>query len=177
MVPTLGCNFHSEFCFPQIYAAIDWSVPPKMLDKEFQQITPHGELGRRSVDKLVEVRLLSGETEWILIHLEIQNQWIADFAERMFVYFYRIRDRYNRRVVSLAVLGDDNPEWRPKAFEEDMFGCKVEFTYPMVKLNDFLQQMLNQPAASTNELLTEPLEALEKQIDDLMKELRSRGTH
>jgi len=39
-----------------------------------------------------------------------------------------------------------------------------------------LQQMLNQPAAATNDLLTEPLEALEGKIDVLMKELRSRGT-
>jgi len=40
-----------------------------------------------------------------------------------------------------------------------------------------LQQMLNQPAAATNDLLTEPLEALEGKIDVLMKELRSRATH
>ena len=39
-----------------------------------------------------------------------------------------------------------------------------------------LQQMLNHPAASTSELLTEPLEALEGKIDELMNELRSRGT-
>ncbi len=26
-----------EFCFPQIYVRIDWSVPPKMLDKEFRR--------------------------------------------------------------------------------------------------------------------------------------------
>ncbi len=37
-----------------------------------------------------------------------------------------------------------------------------------------LQQMLNQPAASTNDLLTEPLEALERKVEGLMKELRSR---
>ncbi len=67
-----------EFCFPQIYVLIDWSQAPRILDKEFQQITPLSELGRRAVDKLVEVRLLSGEVEWILIHLEIQNQWIGD---------------------------------------------------------------------------------------------------
>jgi len=36
--------------------------------------------------------------------------------------------------------------------------------------------MLNQPAAATDDLLTEPLEALEGKIDVLMKELRSRGT-
>jgi len=142
-----------EFCFPQIFVLIDWSVPPKMLDKEFQQITPHGELGRRSVDKLVEVRLLSGEIEWILIHLEIQNQRIEDFTERMFVYFYRIRDKHNQRVVSLAVLGDENPNWRPDTFQQDTLGCKVQFSYPLIKLNDFLQDMTpleksNNPVAS-----------------------------
>jgi len=36
--------------------------------------------------------------------------------------------------------------------------------------------MLNQPAAATDDLLTEPLEAREGKIDVLMKELRSRGT-
>lgn len=142
-----------EFCFPEICVLIDWSVPPKMLDKEFQKITPHGELGRRSVDKLVEVRLLSGKIEWILIHLEIQNQWIEDFSERMFVYFYRIRDKYNQRVVSLAVLGDENPGWRPDTFQEYTLGCKLAFTYPLIKLNDFLRDLTplersNNPVAS-----------------------------
>ncbi len=38
-----------------------------------------------------------------------------------------------------------------------------------------LQQMLNRPAASTDDLLTEPLKVLEAKIDELMEELRSRG--
>ena len=35
----------------------------------------------------------------------------------MFVYSYRIYDRYRRPVVSLAVLCDDQPNWRPDRFE------------------------------------------------------------
>lgn len=31
----------------------------------------------------------------------------------MFVYNYRIFDRYDRPVASLAVLADDDPGWRP----------------------------------------------------------------
>lgn len=27
-----------QICFPELYQAIDWRTPPKMLDKEFQQI-------------------------------------------------------------------------------------------------------------------------------------------
>jgi hypothetical protein len=38
------------------------------------------------------------------------------FPERMFIYSYRVCDRYRRPVVSLAVLCDDNPNWRPDNF-------------------------------------------------------------
>ncbi len=130
-------------CFPVLWAHIDWSVPPKMLDKELQQIAPQSDVGQRTVDKLVEVRLLSGEIEWLLIHLEIQSQPAANFAERMFVYFYRIRDKYDRPLVSLAVLGDDDPNWRPNRFQQDLFGCRIEFEFPTLKLLDFGDQIDN----------------------------------
>ena len=51
-----------QFCFPGLYRAIDWVTPAKMLDKEFQQIAQESETGQRTVDKLVEVRLLTGQT-------------------------------------------------------------------------------------------------------------------
>lgn len=82
------------FCVPDLYSRVDWTTPPKMLDKELQQIAPESEIGVRSVDKLVEVRLVSGEYEWLLIHVEVQSQPVADFAQRMFAYFYRIVDKY-----------------------------------------------------------------------------------
>ncbi|MEZ6111259.1 MAG: hypothetical protein R3C99_09625 [Pirellulaceae bacterium] len=126
-----------RICFPAIHEAIDWSAPPKMLDKELQQIAPVAGVGTRFVDKLVEVRLQSGQNEWILIHSEIQSQAVSGFAERMFVYFYRIKDKYNKPVVSLAVLGDDDPHWRPNSLRQDVLGCKVEFQFPVVKLLDF----------------------------------------
>ncbi len=50
---------------------------------------------------------LDGEEAWVLIHVEVQNQAEVDFGERMFVYHYRIFDRFRRPMVSLAVLGDE----------------------------------------------------------------------
>ena len=126
-----------QLCFPELYQAIDWVTPTKMLDKEFQQIAQESETGQRTVDKLVEVRLLTGQLEWILVHLEIQSQSSDSFARRMFVYYYRITDKYNKPVVSLAVLGDANPGWRPKHFEQSLFGCRVRFEFPTVKLIEF----------------------------------------
>jgi hypothetical protein len=73
--------------------------------------------------------------------LEIQSQSKTDFAERMFVYFYRIRDKYSRVLVSLAVLADDDQNWRPQCFREELFGCRVEFEFPTVKLLDFVDRI------------------------------------
>ena len=128
-------------CFPRVSEHIDWSVLPRMLDKELQQIAPQSDTGRRSVDKLVEVQLLSGKAEWLLIHLEIQSQPVAKFSKRMFVYFYRISDKFDRPVISLAVLGDDDPNWHPGLFQQETFGCRVEFEFPTLKLLDFSNQI------------------------------------
>ena len=145
-------NYFQPFmrlCFPALAEQIDWSVTPKMLDKELLQIAPQSELGPRTVDKLVEVKLLSGDIGWLLVHLEVQSQRDAEFTRRMFVYFYRIRDKYNKRVVSLAILGDGEPNWRPDRYKESAFGCQFEFKFPVVKLLDFADDF-NSLERSTN---------------------------
>lgn len=92
------------FFFPQAHRAIDWLRGYEMLDQELQQIAPEAEHGRRVVDKLVKVWRTGGAEEWVLVHIEVQSQEEADFAWRMYVYHYRIFDRYNRRIASFAVL-------------------------------------------------------------------------
>jgi hypothetical protein len=48
-----------------------------------------------------------------------------------------ILDRYDRPVVSLAVLCDEQRSWRPDRFEYNNLGCYVDFRFPMVKLIDY----------------------------------------
>ncbi len=125
------------FFFPGIHNAIDWTHPPVFLDKEFQQVVSASEVGRRLVDKLVQVWRRDGSDAWVLVHAEIQNSPEPAFAQRMFVYNYRIFDRFERDVVSLAVLGDTTASWLPTMYARDLWGCRVEFTYPVVKLHDY----------------------------------------
>jgi hypothetical protein len=72
-----------------------------------------------------------------LIHVEVQTTRDAEFPRRMYVYNYRIFDRYNRPVASLAVLADDDADWRPTDFHSDLFGCEAGIRFPAVKLLDF----------------------------------------
>jgi hypothetical protein len=125
------------FFFPQAYNDIDWSKKYESLDNELQQIVQDSELGKRMVDKLVKVYLKDGKESWVLIHIEVQSQRETDFAKRMYVYNYRIFDRYDRFVVSLAVLGDEHPSWKPSQFGYNMWGFRVEMEFPIVKLLDY----------------------------------------
>jgi hypothetical protein len=77
-----------------------------------------------------------GSEDWVCIHIEVQGSRDAGFAERMFVYNYRIYDRHRRAVASLAVLADDDPGWRPDGFSVELFGCRHSLRYPVSKLTD-----------------------------------------
>lgn len=124
------------FFFPDIHADIDWSRGYEMLDKELQQIVREAEVGRRHVDTLAKVWRRTGEETWVLIHVEIQSQPNDEFAERMFVYFYRLFDRYKRRIASLAVLADEKLDWRPHRYECGLWGCMAGIVFRIVKLLD-----------------------------------------
>jgi hypothetical protein len=52
----------------------------------------------------------------------------------MFVYNYRIFDRYDQPVVSMAVLGDDDANWLPRQFGFGAMGCGMAFHFPVAKL-------------------------------------------
>jgi predicted transposase YdaD len=126
------------FFFPAAHEAIDWAKGYTFLDKELQQVVREAETGPRRVDKLVQVTLKgSEETAWILIHLEVQGQPDNEFPERMYIYNYRIFDRYQRRVASMAILSDTSPNWRPQSFGYELLGCKVSLDFPTVKLLDY----------------------------------------
>lgn len=129
-----------QFCFPNIHQGINWLRGYESLDKELQKIVRQSETGRRVVDKLIRVWRASGDEQWILVHVEVQSQTQAEFPRRMFVYYYRLLDRYNRGVASLAVLGDEEPGWRPRRYTHELFGCGVEFHFPTVKLLDYADQ-------------------------------------
>ncbi len=129
------------FLYSRIANEIDWSRGFQWLDKELQQIAPQSETGRRTVDKLAKLWRKDGQEEWVLVHVEVQSQEDPDFATRMYVYNYRLFDRYHRQVASLAVLADKDPNWRPDRFGYSLWGSTVQFQFPVVKLQDWADRI------------------------------------
>jgi hypothetical protein len=126
-----------EMLFPAIHAEVDWSRELEFLDKELQQVVQDAERGRRHADKLVKVWASDGSETWVLIHVEVQGDVEAAFAERMYVYHYRLFDRYKMDIVSLGVLADTTAAFRPSAFRWARWGCEIAFRFPTVKLLDW----------------------------------------
>jgi hypothetical protein len=156
------------FFFPKAYAEIDWTQSYEFLDKELAQVVRDAELGRRRVDKLVRVTLRNGDVGLVLIHVEVQSQWEAAFNERMYIYNYRLFDRYHKPVASLAVLGDEQPHWRPDRYEYELLGCRAGLHFPVVKLLDYGADW---PALEANDnpfatVVMAHLKALETRNDD-----------
>jgi len=123
------------FYFPDAYAAIEWAKKYIFLDNELRSIVPEAEVSNRVVDKLVQVELLQGTETWLYIHVEVQSTRKSGFAERMFVYNYRIFDKYNKPVASFAILADRLPEWRPNSWGFAFAGSKHTLEFSIVGIS------------------------------------------
>ncbi|MGV0028492.1 DUF4351 domain-containing protein [Phormidesmis priestleyi] len=129
-----------EFFFPATAALIDWHKPPEFLDKEYQQIAPDAEVGKRYADQLVKVWRKSGDELWLLLHTEIQAKPEANFTERMFIYNLRIFDYFHHPAISLAILCDGRTNWRPSVYEFSYPDTHLRFEFGVVKLLDYQTQ-------------------------------------
>jgi hypothetical protein len=111
------------------------------LDKELLSVTKENITGSRLTDKLLKVFLKNGQEQWILIHVEVQGKPNDDFSLRMFVYGYRLFDKYQQPVVSCAILTDKRKSWRPNYFEVGLAGSKLRLDYLVIKLPDYQTQI------------------------------------
>ena len=87
----------------------------------------------RSVDKL----MAEGKLPYVRFsHVEIQHRPDPHFEVRLYRYNYRAMDVYGRPVITLAVLADTDPDWRPTHYEMALPGTRVRFDFSVCKLLD-----------------------------------------
>ncbi len=46
-------------------------------------------------------------------------------------------DRHKKQVISLAVLADEDTNWRPSSYNYQLGGCRVSLEFPVAKLLDY----------------------------------------
>src|ERR1700748_2786447 len=90
---------------------------------------PDEEKDSRFADKLVKAYHRDGVEEWVLLHVEVQgdtNHRDA-FAQRMFTYFYRIRDHYHKPVSAVAIFTGLDGQRLPDRYTYEYRGTKLTY--------------------------------------------------
>lgn len=70
------------------------------------------------------------------MHIELQSWEESDFTKRMNVSNQRLFDYSDCDVASVAVFGDERPNWRPNQFERELWGTKASLQFRVIKLLD-----------------------------------------
>ncbi len=130
------------YFFPLVHRDIDFGRGIEFLNIELRKFHRRNDVGKRFADVLAKVYLRGGGSTSFLIHIEVQNTRDDNLPERMFVYNYRAFDRFRRKgrnVVSLAVLTDEDKNWRPDVYtrKPGKWGYELRMKFPMAKLLDF----------------------------------------
>lgn len=127
-----------ELCFPEIAQWIDWGREPESLEQELRAVSPDSIVSAQRVDQLMRTwRADTGESQMVLLHIEVQSQKDDDLAARLFQYHYRLRDTHREPVVTLCVLADESPQFKPSQFAWELWGCDIRFRFPVCKLLEF----------------------------------------
>ncbi len=158
-----------RFFYPDAAQIFDLEKGFEYLDKELEQLFPpdQNQFAPRYVDKLVKVFTKTGSEEWILIHVEVQGYTDPNFAKRMFQYYYRILDRYDKPITAFAIFADYNKNFHPQSYEREYLGTKVHYSYNTYKIldqDDAALEASNNPFAMA--VLSAKLVISNKKLDD-----------
>ncbi len=124
-----------RFFFKDADTMFDMEKGFQFLDKELEQLFPVVEdEAPKFVDKLVKVFTKAGKEEWLLVHIEVQGYNDKDFARRMFTYFYRILDRYNKPITAFAIFTDSHKSFHPKVYKYEHLGTKNTYQFNTYKI-------------------------------------------
>jgi predicted transposase YdaD len=119
----------------------------EFLEKELAELNPQPdeEKDSRFADKLVKLYHKDGQEEVVLLHIEVQGDTAnrEGFAERMYIYHYRIRDRYPGRLVSaLAIFTGLDADQMPGQFDYSYRGTELTYKYPTLSVLQFSDEEL-----------------------------------
>jgi hypothetical protein len=130
--------FEDFLCFmsPDARELIDFGRGVYFMDKEFQQLFPQNKNPRlREADKLAKVYLYDGSEEYVLIHVEVQQDYGKDFSERMFSYYAKIWDKYRKPISAYAIFTERFLVQRTDTYTQQFLGTKLSYTFNTYKIS------------------------------------------
>jgi hypothetical protein len=134
-----------RFVFKDADKELDLKRGFEFLDKELSEMYPEPEKPShtRVVDKLVKVYMRDGGERWMLVHVEVQAKNEPIFPKRMFQYYYRILDRYDRPVTAVAIFTGRDGKNVPDRFEDHCLGTHQLYQFNTLRITDYPDEVLS----------------------------------
>ena len=114
---------------PDMYPYIDLDVPIELLEQEFPSSLRPKKKGRKITDKLMKVRMRSGEDHIILTHVEVHSTGESTFSKKMYLYNSVIYLQRNTDITALAIFTTEHYPTEHNSYVRDCFGTKVVYTF------------------------------------------------
>jgi hypothetical protein len=169
-----------ELFFPKLHGEIDWSQGYESQETELRKILPEAAVGKRTADALIRdfshpSREAGGGHDPRYVHVEVQCQPQEDFPNRIDDYNSLFKLKLGHPVVSILILGDNDPKWKPDRY---LFRCgefEKRVSFPTVKLLKYRRRQceLEEHANPVALLVLAHLLALDTQVED---QARAEGT-
>lgn len=126
-----------RFFFSNADAIFDMKKGFEYLDKEMAQIAVDADPeSPKYVDKLVKAYTREENEQWVLVHVEVEGYTDPHFEERMFTYYYRIFDRYRKRITAIVLLTDRDRKFHPAAYHSEFLGTEIRYRFNTYKVLD-----------------------------------------
>jgi hypothetical protein len=162
-----------ELFFPKLHGEIDWSQGYESQETELRKILPEAAVGKRTADALIRAfshpsSEAGGGHDPRYVHVEVQCQPQEDFPNRIDDYNSLFKLKLGHPVVSILILGDNDPKWKPGRY---LFRCgefEKRVSFPMVKLVRYRRRRreLEEHANPVALFVLAHLLALDTQVED-----------
>jgi hypothetical protein len=128
-----------RFVFPNADRVFDMKRGFEFLDKELGEMYPEPDKksDTKFVDKLVKVFQRNGIEEWVLCHVEVQGTNDKEFAKRMFKYYARIFDRFDRPMTAIAIFTGKDGKKMPDIYVQKYMGAELNYKYNTLCILDY----------------------------------------
>lgn len=127
-----------RFFHPDADETLDLEKGIQFLDKELEQVfLPENELFSSTVvDKLIKVFTKDKKEGWVLFHIEFQGKFTREFGKRMHAYFYRLLDKYKKRISAHAIFTEASHKPRPGTYKLEFMGTELGYKFNAYKITD-----------------------------------------
>jgi hypothetical protein len=124
---------------PELYAEADTGAEPRFLDKEFRDILntadPAIHKSPHFADFVLEVPLINGTDEWVILHIEQQGPGGGNLPDRMNRYRCFVVAHYDREPAALAIITGGHKR-EERRYSHSRFGTKVDYEYNNIVIDE-----------------------------------------